>query len=219
MNATAFFYVFFNKRILRRRDKEALDSILKCRSIPQPKNIMKNLPLIALAITAVTLSSCDNKNNLANTTPPGQENSLAAMQARFAADMVGVQLGKYIPIRDARQIKPGEKATIKASLIGQDNIFEDDLAIFIIGDPAAIKVAPDKPIPWSDKETPPEVVKENTMRVQFVDAQGKPLHASAKGVKGLQELDNVIISGTMDEISTPDAPVLNIDKIIIVPTK
>ncbi len=88
--------------------------------------------------------------------------------------------------------------------------------MFLLGAPDKIEIEDHEEHAWSGCCTPQEVKNLHTMTVQFVDGEGNLIMETAKGVKGLKELDQVVISGKMDASSTPEAPVLNIEQISIV---
>lgn len=170
------------------------------------------IPSIAIAFT---LASCDKP---ADQTPPGapqassEDASVKIMEARFS-DTVPSEVST---IEEARTTPAKGKVTVKGTLLGRENIFADKAAIFIIGDPEKIEIEEGEAKPWIACCTPPETVKANTITVQFLDDSGNLVMKSAKGVKGLKELDEVVISGTMDESSTKEAPILNIEGISII---
>lgn len=166
--------------------------------------------IISALALGLALVSCDSKDK--QSAAPETATQTAVMEARFT----DAAPSEYVTIEEARETPAGEKVTVKGTLLGREEIFLNKAAMFIIGDPEKIEIEENEDKPWKACCTPPDVIKVNTLTVQFVDAGGKLIPATAKGVKGLKELDEVVIAGTMDPASTMDAPVLNVDTITIV---
>lgn len=173
-------------------------------------HINKIAIMLALSVSMAVVSCGEKKVETAAVPPASSE-----MEACFVAESPS----GAVTIEEARKVEPKGKVTVKGTLLGREKIFADKAAIFIIGDPAKIEIEEHEGKPWSACCTPPEIIKANTLTVQFVDKNGKLVMLPAKGVKGLKELDEVIISGEMDASSTSEAPILNIEKIAIIPAK
>lgn len=175
---------------------------------------IKTTAIISSIAVALALVSCDKqeKTDTAATSEQAANTGTAQMEARFTETAPT----EYVLIEEARETPAKEKVTVKGTLLGRENIFAEKAALFIIGDPEKIEIEEGEEKPWIACCTPPEIVKVNTITVQFVDNDGNLIMETAKGVKGLKELDEVVISGVMDNSSTPDAPILNIETITIV---
>lgn len=172
---------------------------------------MHSSHLIILTVAAASLMGCNPKETVKALT--SDQNVTQQMAIRFAENMVG--LPRALVVSDARKAAPGDKVTVKGAILGEEPVFAENIASFTIGDPAQLLANMKEHGSWAADSVPVEIRKNNTMAVQFVDEQGKPIKRSAKGVHGLKEQDAVIITGTIDPHSSPERPVLNIESIII----
>lgn len=170
------------------------------------------IPAIALSMALVSCNKSEEPSSKDAAAQQQASPSVAVMEACFTETAPT----EFVSIEEARKVPAKQKVAVKGTLLGRENIFLDNAAMFLIGDPSKIEIETGEEKPWIACCTPPEVIKTSTLTVQFVDDQGNVIRQSAKGVKGLKELDEVIISGEMDEASTPEAPILNIGKINIV---
>lgn len=175
---------------------------------------IKITTIISSIAISISFISCDktDKTTAIDNNAASSEKSIPLIERSFISEPPS----EFVNIGQARSIPAGKKVTVKGSLIGHENIFVDKAAMFIIGDPEKIEIEEDEAKPWTACCTPPEIIKANTLTVQFLDQDGNLIMQTAKGIKGLKELDTVIISGTMDSSSTPEAPLLNIEHISIV---
>lgn len=172
---------------------------------------MHTSSLIILTVAAASLMGCNPKETVKSLT--SDQNVTQQMAIRFAENMVG--LPRALVVSDARKTPPGEKVTVKGAVLGEEPAFAENIASFTIGDPAQLLANMKEHGSWTADTVPVEIRKNNTMTAQFVDEKGQPIKQSAKGVHGLKEYDAVIISGTIDPHSTPERPVLNIERIVI----
>jgi len=169
---------------------------------------MKNrytLPL--LGVVAMFLAGCGETEN--NDTAAAVDNTQvsALMAAEKPAD--AKPLGEVVATA-----KPGEKVVVSGQIGGHIQPFGSDYASLILADTSIVfcnEMGDDDHCvtPWDACCEDPEKMKNNRAMVQFVDAQGTPLPFSLKDQGGLQELDNVIISGVIAESSTPANLVIN----------
>lgn len=67
--------------------------------------------------------------------------------------------------------------------------------------------------------TDPAVLKEALLSVQVVDANGKRIPATIKGVSSMTEEARVVIKGTPAPTSTKETPLLNATQIYVIPAK
>lgn len=172
---------------------------------------MHTTKLTTLFVSTVFLLGCNPKETVDTLT--SDQNITQQMAVRFAENMVG--LPRALMVSDARKAAPGDKVTVKGAVIGNAPVFSKNIASFTIGDPAQLLLNMKERGVWSNGTVPVEIRKNNTMTVQFVDGSGRPLKHTAKGVNGLKEQDAVIISGTIDPHSSPENPILNIERIVI----
>lgn len=105
-------------------------------------------------------------------------------------------------------VEPGAEVAISGLIGGALEPFVDGYAAFVLADPAILfcNEMPDEhcATPWDACCEDPDKLKAHRISVQFVDADNQILPQSLKGVGGLQELSEVIVTGTISEDSTAD---------------
>jgi hypothetical protein len=171
---------------------------------------MKSLPLISITSLFLFAACDDRAKSTATTTAPAM--SLDSWFVETApADPQPIHL-----IRTTA--KPGDEITVSGRIMGRMNLFVEDRAAFILGDPA--KLTPCNAIPGDECDTPwdtccdsKEAKLEGTATIQITGEDGRVLKHSLKGVHGLTELSTVTVTGTVDKASTPEALILNALKI------
>ncbi len=161
-----------------------------------------------LLIAAFAAISCDKKELAVNADPGMPADAFDS----FFTDQ---------PIADAKAIhvartsaKPGEEIVIHGLIMGREKVFVDGRASFLLGD--RDKLTPCNTIPGDKCETPwdaccdsKEAKLEGIASIQITDAEGRVLSGGLKGVKGLKELSDVTVSGTVDQSSTAENLVVN----------
>jgi hypothetical protein len=167
---------------------------------------MKARHLLAFAV--LTLASCGKKQ----TVDPVES---AAPSATFDSYFSAQPIAEPKAIHVARSTaKPGDDIVILGLIMGREKVFVDGRASFLLGDRE--KLTPCNTIPDDECETPwdaccdsKEAKLEGIASIQIVDAEGRVLSGGLKGVKGLEELSAVTVSGTVDRSSTPESLVVN----------
>ena len=107
--------------------------------------------------------------------------------------------------------KDGDAVVVTGRVGGAKKVFVDGYAAFTIVDP---KIQPcgagnmdECQTPWDYCCDAPDVIAANALSVELV-ADGKPLAASARGFHGLDHLDTVVVTGTVDKDSAGNVRVL-----------
>lgn len=155
---------------------------------------MKYASIFALAASALVIASCEKKNNEEGTAAPGMENSMQVEQARFAANMVGIPLGKYVPVSEAQKAAPGSTVYVKGSILRKSVPAKNQDDVFIVVDPEKVKAElVDGKVKAVGEPTPAEIL-DNTMIARFPVENGS--------APAFEELDEVLIIGTMEESTT-----------------
>lgn len=175
---------------------------------------IKQLPLLTLGF-ALTLASCSEKKETSDTS--------SSDETPFSQIILSEQPAEAIDIADLRtNANPGDMVTFTGSIIGNDPVFIDNRAVMIMGDPKKLTSC-DK-IPGDECETPwdvccddPDVIKDSIVTVQVVDADGKPLKNSLKGVSGIEELSSLVVTGEVAEGSNKDNMLVNATGIFVQP--
>ncbi|MGF1451643.1 MAG: hypothetical protein ACFB21_06155 [Opitutales bacterium] len=110
--------------------------------------------------------------------------------------------------------EPGELIVVSGQIGATMNPFGENFATLVLADESIMfcnEMGDDDhcATPWDACCEDPEKVTKGRASVQLVDAEGLPLQGSLRGVGGLQELDHVVVTGTVDTISTPENLVVN----------
>jgi hypothetical protein len=176
---------------------------------------LKNLaPIIAGTAIAVFSISCggkDKADTAGSGSPPGTgipasivvatapEGALSVVEARAAA-------------------KPGEAIVLRGKVGGKMKPISDTAAILVLADEKAIKSCDMDPddqceTPWDFCCEEPSTIAASTATIQIKGADGKLLRATLRGLGELKELSHLVVSGTVDATSTPEALIVNADKI------
>lgn len=115
-----------------------------------------------------------------------------------------------ISVKAARtELKPGDKAVVFGQIGGVDHPFLEGYAGFVLSDTDVVfcdEMGDDDhcPTPWDACCEDPDKVKASRASVQFVDAAGDIIATSIKGHGGLKELDEIVVVGTVGDLSTPE---------------
>ncbi len=125
--------------------------------------------------------------------------------------------------KDVRESKPavkvGDKVTLKGRVGGRKEPFVKSRAIFTVAD-SRLVACNEKPgdtckFPWDFCCETPESLKANTMTVQIVGADKKPLKVTAENAGGLKPLSKVIVVGVVREVTKEGAFVVDAEQIFI----
>ena len=178
-------------------------------------NQMK-LPYIIASLTlAVILGSC-SRNETTNTTTPGKGGNASGIPEAVVATTAPE---RAVGVVDARaKAKPGEAITVRGKVGGKINPISDSAAILVLADEKAITSCDDIPgdeceNPWDYCCEDSSKIAASTATIQVRDADGKIVRSTLRGLGGLKELSHLVIAGTVDSNSTPEALILNAEKI------
>lgn len=166
-------------------------------------------------ICILALGACSDKKETTQT-PPSGDDGLTAVILKEAPQSPKA-------IYDVRKsAKPGETITIAGKVMGRKDPFVEGRAIMILGDPEHITSCDLIPgdsckTPWDVCCDDPDIIKESTVTVQVVDADGKLLKSGFKGVAGIKELSELIVTGVVAEGSNKDNLLLNASGIYVKP--
>jgi len=113
----------------------------------------------------------------------------------------------------------GDEVAFAARIGGRVDPFTKQAAVFLVAD-RAVPTCVDKhgpdgcPTPWDYCCEPKDNLLANLATVQIVDADGRPLRTSARGVRGLDPMADIIVVGTV-RTADPGAFVINATAIYI----
>ena len=173
---------------------------------------MKSPNLIKLALTTLTilLSACS-------------EEKITTTESTVSLDPYILTQAPADPtdIADLRKsATTGDTVTFAGKALGADKIFMDNRATMILGDPKVLTscdLATCKgcETPWDVCCDLPEEVTASILTVQIVDNTGKPLKAGIKGLSGIKELTEVIVTGQVAKGSNQNNMIINATGIYI----
>ena len=174
---------------------------------------MKKTALLLSTILLASLSSCEQE---VSSTPSTEPNALESV-FKSSPPAEAVSVGS---LRETA--KPGESVTFTGQILGAHDVFMEDRAVMIVGDPTRITAC--NAIPGDGCETPwdvccddPDVIKQSIVTVQVLDANGQPIKNGLKGQNGLTELSTVTVSGTVSDTSNDENMVVEAKTIVVEP--
>jgi hypothetical protein len=116
--------------------------------------------------------------------------------------------------------KAGENVTFSGQIIGAKEVLIDELAVMIMGDPT--KMTTCNLLPGDGCETPwdvccddKDVIRGNIVTVQVLDESGKPVKTGLRGLSGIKEMSDVIVTGEIDKSSNEKNMVINATGIFV----
>jgi len=122
-------------------------------------------------------------------------------------------------IHVARQsASPGDEITLQGMVMGRTRPFVEGRAAFVLGDRTLLTPCNEKDgdscaTPWDVCCDSSEDKRNGTATIQIVDADGRVIGESLRGVNDLVELSSVTLKGTVAEGSGEDALIVNATEI------
>jgi len=117
--------------------------------------------------------------------------------------------------------KVGDKITLNGRVGGRKEPFVKSRSMFILADRRLVacdeKADDHCKTPWDFCCDTPETIKANTVTIQIVGADKKPLKVSAENAGGLKTLSKVTVVGTVREITKNGAFVVDAEQIYVEP--
>lgn len=141
---------------------------------------------------------------------PSEPPSSAAPESSFAQKrFLNERPADAIPVGEARTgVEPGAEVAVSGLIGGTLEPFVDGYAAFVLADPSILfcnEMSDEHcETPWDACCEDPDKLSANRISVQFVDANQQILNEGLKGRGGLQELSEVVVTGTISPDSTPE---------------
>jgi len=159
--------------------------------------------ILPAAFLATLISACGDKS--AETAAPADP--------RLEAIFLAVEPAGAVPVIEARKNpEPGAAVTVVGRVAGAMEPFSKDFATLVLADDSVMTCERNPgdscPTPWDACCVEPKALAASRLSVQVNGADGRPLDATLKGVKGLKELDQIVIQGKV-------APGSNAENLII----
>lgn len=177
------------------------------------KATIKTIPYITAA-AMLALAACSEQKESAESGAPGNGSALSALIVTDAPDNPG-------DIFETRKTaKPGDTITIRGKVMGRKHPFVPGRAIVVLGDPNIITSCDLRPgdsctTPWDTCCDTPEDIRDSIVTVQVVDNDGSPVKADIKGVAGIKELSELVVTGVVADGSNKDNLLLNATAIYV----
>lgn len=173
----------------------------------QTSKLTSALSLAALTLLVAACSPTDESNS-----------TVEVAQSAPSEFVMTTEPTTTLSVSAARkQATPGETLTVRGQIGGTRNPFVDGFAGFVLSDSEILfcnESGDDHcTTPWDACCEDPDLLKAMRISVQFVDSESNPIQADLKATLGLAELDDVSVSGTVAETSTPTNVILHATKI------
>jgi hypothetical protein len=165
----------------------------------------------SMVMTGVLLTGCgggaDNNasNGTSNATSESAATTASIPTTLFTADAPA----DVMSLLEAKtNAAVGDEVTFTARIGGRVEPFTGTSAVFLVADvsiPTCTELHGEEgcPTPWDYCCEPKDNLMKNMATVQIVDADGKPLPGSAKGLHGLDPEATIIVTGS---VVTSDGP-------------
>ena len=176
---------------------------------------MKTIPTLRTTLRLAVLSaipflaSCEKKEG--GETSEGEASIDPAVEAIF----LETSPEGAVTVTEARQsAKPGDEITVSGKVAGTMKPFVDGYASLVLADRAleTCDMIPgdECPTPWDACCVAPEKIKASRLTLQVLDGNGQPVATTLEGVRGLAELDPLVVKGVVAEGSNEENLVVNV---------
>ncbi|MBC8105685.1 MAG: hypothetical protein H7Z14_03775 [Anaerolineae bacterium] len=120
-----------------------------------------------------------------------------------------------------KSAKDGDAIVIKGQVAGAKEPIAANRAIMTVADlslPTCDKTPGDKcPTPWDACCEPSDKIAANSLSVQVVGADGRPLKAGLGGATGIAPLKHVVVAGVVKMAAGSDTPIVEARQIYVQP--
>jgi hypothetical protein len=175
------------------------------------------LVIIPVLAAAVMAAGCGEGGS--NAVTAGTSDAVPpALTAVFAEVSSGAAL---LPIPELRRsAKPGDRVRFEAKVMGTEEPFVNNRALFVVGDEGTLiscdlRHSDGCETPWDNCCDDSDALRAGTATVQVVDDAGNVLRHGIRGMSGLKELSRLRIAGVVAPNSTEAAFIVNATKIQI----
>jgi hypothetical protein len=178
------------------------------------------IPTLALFGALALIAGCGGGNGAPS--PEGGADDEAAPQTNpGTADAGGVSDDLFLAVApdDVRPLfdvksdaAVGDEVVFEGRIGGRVEPFTASVATFLVADPSIMTCTERHgdgcPTPWDYCCEPKDNLMKNLATVQIVDADGRPLRQSVKGMHGLEPEARIVVVGT---VSQSDGPTFVVD--------
>lgn len=182
-------------------------------------NTMKSITRLSLlslagaALLAVTACSKESTND--------ESAAVVADPQIEAVFLDAAPEGAVTVLESRKKVEPGTAVTVSGRIAGAMEPFSKDYATLVLADESLMTCEKNPgdgcSTPWDACCVAPEKIAASRITVQIVGEDGRPVAQSLKQVRGLKELDGLIVTGTVAEGSSEENVIVNATGIF--PTK
>ncbi|MDF1657581.1 MAG: hypothetical protein P1U58_08205 [Verrucomicrobiales bacterium] len=174
---------------------------------------MKKPTIIILALASFLLLSCSGEK-----TEVENSESVPSSSDHLATVFLSEAPGDAITVVEARSAAvPGESLIVAGKIAGVMNPFTEGYASLVLADESLqtcdLIPGDECPTPWDACCVAPEELKAQRITIQVPGENGLPVAESLKGVNGLAEMDALLVTGTVNENSTGENLILDLNGI------
>jgi|TARA_B110000305_G_C19185644_1_gene514147 hypothetical protein len=112
-----------------------------------------------------------------------------------------------------KNVEAGATITVSGRIAGAMEPFSGDYATFVLADESletCERISSDAcKTPWDACCVEPKTISASRITVQILGEDGRPVGQTLKDVRGLKELDSLIVTGTVAEGSSSENVILN----------
>jgi hypothetical protein len=176
---------------------------------------MKLTTTLLAAIIPFAIISCGDKGNSETKTEETKD------KPSLEYVLLKEKPAEAIKISDLRtKHKAGETVTFSGQVIGAKEVLIDGLAVMIMGDPTMMTTCNLLPgdgcvTPWDVCCDDKDVIRNNIVSVQVLDESGEPVKTGLRGLAGIKEMSDVIITGEIDKSSNEENMLINATGIFV----
>ncbi|MDF1740259.1 MAG: hypothetical protein P1U86_13950 [Verrucomicrobiales bacterium] len=174
------------------------------------KNITKYSLFAACGMIALSQFSCKKagtETSTENAAAPAADPQIEAVFLDAAPE------GAVSVIESRKKAEPGTTITVKGRIAGAMEPFSADYATLVLSDDS-LETCEKNPsdsckTPWDACCVEPKTISASRLTVQVLGEDGRPVGQTLKQVRGLKELDSLVVTGTVAEGSSDENLILN----------
>jgi len=138
-----------------------------------------------------------------------EEAAAAETNPQIKAIMLDAEPSGAVSVVQARKnAEPGSEVTVVGRIAGAKQPFTDGYATLVLADKTLVtcEMNPDDACktPWDACCETPEKIKASRLSIQVTGGDGNPVDQSLEGAGGLDELDEIVVTGKIAEGSTAE---------------
>ncbi|MEX2577976.1 MAG: hypothetical protein WD342_02870 [Verrucomicrobiales bacterium] len=169
------------------------------------------LPALLAGAFALALSACGDRDESADSADSA---ATTEVDPRIESIFLDEEPEDAVSVVEARkEVRPGSEITVVGRVAGAMEPFSEDYSTLVLADKSLMTCEqnPDDACetPWDACCVEPKTIAASRVSVQVSSDEGRPVEQSLKGVNGLTELDEIVVTGTVNENSTAENVVID----------